>query len=226
MIQTNISSLEGIEVTGHSLEILTVVGCTLTKIESSFGALVKLRKLCLQENKIAKIENLSKCNHLQQLWLFSNQISVIENLESNVALKDLNLADNHIKKVTGVSRLVNLQALDLSGNPINTLPCIDEIGELPLLEQVFFASPLFEPCPIAELPNYKAYVITTLTLPSLAVIDDERLTPEQLQNYKNEYVQLISLPCYNSIRSRRNRRMRWTFYVTSACRSWKRLERA
>jgi len=164
----------------------------LTKIEPCFRHLLKLRKLALQENQISKIENIGKCTNLQQLWLFSNKITQIENLDTNIMLKDLNLADNQIKKITNISRLVNLASLDLSGNPIINLPFIDEISELPSLEALFFASPHFEQCPIALLPNYRTYILTTINSSAFMILDDEKITPEELHNSRNEYVQLMN----------------------------------
>ena len=146
--------------------------------------------MCLQENAILKIENLCDCLRLEELWLFSNKIAAIENLDNNKGLKHLNLADNQIKRIDNVSCLTNLSHLDLSGNPITSLNAIDNLSDLSMLKQLAFSSPMFEPCAITELPNYRCYVLTTITAPNFSILDNERLTKEHIQTALNEYIQL------------------------------------
>ena len=187
MIQTETCSLKGIEAVGHSLDMLVVIGCGLTKIESCVNKLVRLRKLFLQENKITQIENLSDCCHLEQLSLFSNKILEVDNLDSNVMLRELNLADNRIKKLNNLSRLINLHTLDLSGNPIKSFSEIDQLKELPMIEQLSFGSPLFEACPITSLPDYKSHIQKTIG--SLRLLDGVKLSFDN--DTHREYVRLV-----------------------------------
>lgn len=174
-----------------SLAILAVVGCQLTSIEPCFNSLTQLRKLCLQDNAIRKIENLENCVQLEELWLFSNKVVGMENFNKNSALSHLNLADNLIRRIGDVTSLTSLAHLDLSGNPIAELNAIDNISDLPMLEQLAFSSPLFESCPITELPNYQCYVLSTIAAPRFAMLDNVRVSKEQMQTALNEYVQLM-----------------------------------
>ncbi|CDW78940.1 leucine-rich repeat-containing protein 9-like [Stylonychia lemnae] len=167
LIGTLTTSLQGIETQGHSLEILNVTNCNLTRIESYF---LKLEKA----------------------FLFSNQIRKIEGLDNNLALKELHLQDNQIKKVDNVSRLVSLQTLLLSQNPIESLDQLSEISKLPNLRQLSFKCEHFDPCPVSELSGYKNYVLSTvLQKDKLQKLDCDKVDQGDFQAAQSEFMEQI-----------------------------------
>jgi Leucine-rich repeat (LRR) protein len=68
---------------------------------------VQLVSLYLQENLIARIENIDTLSNLHTLQLSDNCISSIENLSFNVKLDSLYLKSNRIGR-NGVSDLIGL----------------------------------------------------------------------------------------------------------------------
>ncbi len=100
-----------------------------------------LKILLLQNNLIAKIENISKLKHLEYLNLAINNIERIENLDELESLTKLDLTLNFIGTLTSVDCLkknYNLKHLTLTGNPctdfdgyrdyvIVTLPQLDSL---------------------------------------------------------------------------------------------------
>lgn len=91
-----------------------------------------LKHVCLDDNKIAKIEGLTSNKSLTLLSLRQNQIQKIENLD-NLHLEELNLSQNDIKRITGLSRLPCLKTLDLSKNHIEHLVGLQAIESLRFL---------------------------------------------------------------------------------------------
>lgn len=89
----------------HSLEELSLHQENLEKIEFLNQACRHLKILLLQNNLIAKIENLHKLKELEYLNLALNNIEVIENLERLESLKKLDLTVNFIGDIRGVKNL-------------------------------------------------------------------------------------------------------------------------
>ena len=124
--------------------------------------------LNLSENQITKIENLENCAKLEQVFLYQNSIKKIENLDSCLSLKEINLSGNKIRKVENIGNiLVNLETLMLSSNKIEYLEDINEISQLPSLTKLAFDCENFGECPVAELDNYRDYVLNQLTASQL-----------------------------------------------------------
>ena len=67
------------------------------------------------------------------LYLQQNQIAKIENISHLTNLVEINLAQNHITKVEGLRGLDNLKNLDLKDNLISTVDDCQELLELPSL---------------------------------------------------------------------------------------------
>jgi hypothetical protein len=83
--------------------------------------LTNLRWLDLSFNKIKKIEGLEALRQLEDLTLFSNKISIVEGLEYCPLLRCLSLGNNRIDSLEQVIRLrqiKSLRMLTLSGNPV------------------------------------------------------------------------------------------------------------
>lgn len=92
----------------------------LIRIEN-LGLLKGLRKLCLDNNMIAKIEGLESLTGLTWLDLSFNKIAKIEGLDKLTALTDLSLFNNEIKVIEGLDANVNLQCLSLGNNLIEAV---------------------------------------------------------------------------------------------------------
>ncbi|KAL5010693.1 hypothetical protein ScPMuIL_012998 [Solemya velum] len=108
--------------------------------------------IILDKNNISKIENLEKCQHLQQLSVAGNRlvrmsgvfklhhltvlnlpcnsIVSLEGLKELTELAWLNLSGNSIKVIENISSNVNLQHLDLSDNSIAVLSDISILHKL------------------------------------------------------------------------------------------------
>lgn len=92
----------------------------IEKIEYLQDWCPKLKILLMQNNLIARIENLNKLKHLSYLNLAINNIEIIENLERCESLQKLDLTLNFIGELTSVESLAdnyNLENLFLTGNP-------------------------------------------------------------------------------------------------------------
>jgi U2 small nuclear ribonucleoprotein A' len=81
-----------------------------------------LTKLCLDNNRISTMENLSELRNLKWLDLSFNQITVIEGLEGLTKLENLSLFGNQIVTLQGLdSQALSLQTLSLGKNRIEHL---------------------------------------------------------------------------------------------------------
>lgn len=97
-----------------------------------------MKILLLQNNLIAKIENLFKLKNLEYLNLALNNIEKIENLEQLESLKKLDLTLNFIGQLSSVENLknnYNLNELILTGNPCTDFDAYRDyvVGVLPQL---------------------------------------------------------------------------------------------
>lgn len=102
-----------------TLEELTLHQEDIEKIENIQHRCHHLKILYLQNNLIAKIENLHKLKKLEYLNLSLNNIEIIENLEQLESLKKLDLTLNfigHLQSVTNLRDNYNLRELILTGN--------------------------------------------------------------------------------------------------------------
>ncbi|XP_078047860.1 touch insensitive larva B [Augochlora pura] len=103
-----------------TLEEIALHQENINKIEVLDHVCRHLKILLLQNNLIARIENLNRLKRLEYLNLALNNIEVIENLEGLESLKKLDLTVNFIGDLRGVRKLrcnENLEQLFLVGNP-------------------------------------------------------------------------------------------------------------
>lgn len=190
LIYTQTTSIEGIQACGHSLEILSWIGCGLELMEDCLMYCTNLRELNMGENNLPCIQNLENCLHLEKLFLYSNKISTINGLANNKKLKELYLQDNMISKVSNCIKLSNLQVLLLSGNRIKNLNDLKEIEHLTLLKKLSFAWEDFAPWPVAEISGYRQYVLSICSK-YLQTLDSEFLTDDDMNYAKNEFIECV-----------------------------------
>ena len=88
-----------------TLEEITLHQENIDKIETINQVCRQLKILLMQNNLIAKIENLNMLKRLEYLNLALNNIELIENLEGLESLKKLDLTVNFIGDLRDVKRL-------------------------------------------------------------------------------------------------------------------------
>jgi hypothetical protein len=65
--------------------------------------------VCLQSNRLTRIENLDGLLQLNQLYLSENGLTKIEGLERNVEISTLDLANNKIRVIENIECLSKLE---------------------------------------------------------------------------------------------------------------------
>ncbi|TVY42274.1 Protein phosphatase 1 regulatory subunit [Lachnellula occidentalis] len=91
-----------------------------------------LKRLCLRQNTISKIEDLPPT--LTELDLYDNLIAHIKNLEHMTALTSLDLSFNKIKHIKNLSALTGLTDLYFVQNKITTIEGLEGLSKLRNLE--------------------------------------------------------------------------------------------
>ena len=165
----------------------------ILKIQNLRG-LVKLRKLCLDNNIIAKIEGLGEeLVSLEWLDLSFNNISVVEGLDNLESLTDLSLFHNRIKVVdSGLDKCEKLNLLSLGDNLISDRePTISYLRKLRHLQVLKLeGNPTCQ-----EHEAYKLYVIAHLSglkyldyilIDEADVVKAKEEHREDLQNRENQ----------------------------------------
>lgn len=114
---------------GSSAEILMINHLKIIKIQN-LNYMANLRRLCLIDNLIEKIEGLEAWKLLEELSLEKNKITKIEKVNHLQYLKKLDLGSNKIKKIENLEGLDNLTQLSLEDNEIDRLSCLDTLYNL------------------------------------------------------------------------------------------------
>ncbi|KAF3934151.1 Internalin-A [Dactylellina cionopaga] len=118
-------------------EEVDLVHCRITSITSlDLQKLTSVRRLCLRQNDIQRIEGLEPvASTLQDLDLYDNGIGHISrHLETLVNLESLDLSYNTIKHVKYLEKLVKLRNLYLASNRISAIEGLATLVELRNLE--------------------------------------------------------------------------------------------
>ena len=69
------------------------------------------RSVCLQSNRLTKIENLHSLTLLDELYLSENGCTEIEGLDKNTEISTLDLANNKIRSIDNLQHLSKLEEL-------------------------------------------------------------------------------------------------------------------
>ncbi|KAJ3016801.1 hypothetical protein HKX48_003865 [Thoreauomyces humboldtii] len=140
------------------------------RAEHNDGELSSLREVTLHQYDIEKIENLDVyCRHLEILFLQNNQIAKIENLNKLKELKYLQLALNNITKIENLEGCEALEKLDLTVNFVEDPLDVESLKGNEELKDLYL---LGNPC--AKKEGYREYVITAL--PQLKMLDGRDIT--------------------------------------------------
>ncbi|PPJ54041.1 hypothetical protein CBER1_02969 [Cercospora berteroae] len=94
----------------------------------------RLKRLCLRQNQIQKIELPDTCKELEELELYDNLIKHIDGLEEYTALTSLDLSYNKLKHIKRVSTLTNLDHLYFVQNRISKIEGLETLTKLTYLE--------------------------------------------------------------------------------------------
>lgn len=124
-----------------------------------------LEELSLHQEDIEKIDHLQNwCRNLKILLLQNNLIAKIENLFKLKSLEYLNLAVNNIEKIENLEELESLEKLDLTLNFIGILTSVDCLKNNYNLKHLTLTG---NPC--TDFEAYRDFVI--VTLPQLETLD-------------------------------------------------------
>mmetsp|Transcript_4090 Transcript_4090/g.3944 ORF Transcript_4090/g.3944 Transcript_4090/m.3944 type:complete len:487 (+) Transcript_4090:158-1618(+) len=155
----------------------------ILKIQNLRG-LTSLKKLCLDNNIITKIEGLTEdLVNLEWLDLSFNNIKVVEGLEELINLTDLSLFHNQITEVRAPSldSCKKLNVISLGDNMITSyeavIPYLRTFPNLQVLK--------LEGNKICEDSGYKSYVIAFIS--QLKYLDYVLLEPQEIQRAKEDH---------------------------------------
>ncbi|OMJ93728.1 hypothetical protein SteCoe_3296 [Stentor coeruleus] len=154
----------------------------ILKIQNLRG-LTKLKKLCLDNNIITKIEGLGEeLAEIEWLDLSFNNISVVEGLDNLISLTDLSLFHNLIKVVdSGLDKCERLNLLSLGDNKISDRePTVGYLRKLPHLQVL-----KLEGNEMCNDQYYKSYVMAHLS--NLKYLDYILIDPQEVIKAKEEH---------------------------------------
>ena len=158
----------------------------------------RLEKLCLDNNLLEEITNLSHLKCLKWLDLSFNKIRRIQGLENLRKLEDLSLYCNKISLVEGLENCRNLQCLSLGNNRIDSLEQVIKLRQIRTLRMLTLSNN-----PIENNTEYRMTVLAyadSLHYLDYAMIDkneklaakeqyhDELLDVEEKEGVINEQV--------------------------------------
>ncbi|EIE23977.1 outer arm dynein light chain 1 [Coccomyxa subellipsoidea C-169] len=146
------------------------------RAEHNDGLLATLEEITLHQQNIERIELLGyACRNLKMLYLQNNLIAKIENLHRLKELQYLNLAINNITKVQNLQRCESLARLDLTMNFV-TKACLPTVASLAANEFLTELHLVGNPC--SEWANYRPFVIASvpqlLKLDGVEILEAER----------------------------------------------------
>ncbi|XP_055482524.1 dynein axonemal assembly factor 11 [Psammomys obesus] len=140
-----------------------------------------LEELSLHQQEIERLEHIDKwCKDLKILYLQNNLIAKIENVSKLKKLEYLNLALNNIERIENLEGCECLTKLDLTVNFIGELSSIKTLIHNIHLKELFLMG---NPC--ADFDGYRQFVVVTLQqlkwLDGREIERSERI--QALQNY-------------------------------------------
>ncbi|XP_038616235.1 protein tilB homolog isoform X2 [Tachyglossus aculeatus] len=152
-----------------------------SRAEHNNGEIFSLEELSLHQQEIEKLEHIDKwCRDLKILYLQNNLIAKIENVSRLKKLEYLNLALNNIEKIENLEGCESLKKLDLTVNFVGELSSIKILKHNIHLKELFLMG---NPC--ADYEGYRQFVVATLLqlkwLDGKEIERSERI--QALQNY-------------------------------------------
>ncbi|GIQ79764.1 hypothetical protein KIPB_000459 [Kipferlia bialata] len=185
-------ALEGLSVFAPSLVSLSVMKCRISCIKG-LTHLTELRHLWLGCNEIEEISGLDTLHKLERLHLehnciralpthlqlpslvhlsmSHNQVSKLTPVQGLTALRSLNIAANALTGLStaALESLPMLEELILAGNPISSFAEMPKLRALSRLRSVVFSDPIFGPCPVSLLSNFRVFCL--YHVPGITYVD-------------------------------------------------------
>ncbi|XP_036621113.1 protein tilB homolog [Trichosurus vulpecula] len=149
--------------------------------EHNDSEIFSLEELSLHQQEIQRLENIDKwCQDIKILYLQNNLIAKIENISRLKKLQYLNLALNNIEKIENLEGCEGLEKLDLTVNFVGELSSIKILRHNIHLKEIFLMG---NPC--ADFEGYREFVVATLQ--QLQRLDGKEIERSErikaLQNY-------------------------------------------
>lgn len=146
-------------------------------IDASIKQIGNVKQLHLNDNRIKKIANLKSLHNLNHLDLSMNIIDSVDMWHYELGnIETLQLSNNKLKVLQGLSKLRSLVVLDLSFNEIDDIGEIDEINQLPLIENLNLNGN-----PLAVIVDYRSKVMSRFSERCNEIIlDNEKCSQEEL----------------------------------------------
>lgn len=146
-------------------------------IDSAMHLVPNVQEIHLNDNRLRTVANLSSLHHLNCLNLSGNLIDSLKDWYLQLGnIEVLNLSRNRLKSLVGLSRLRSLRTVDLSQNDIDDFQEIDEIAQLPVIEQLGLnGNPLILEC------DFRVKVLTRFNDRCTDIIlDNERSSQNEI----------------------------------------------
>lgn len=106
-------------------------------IDPAMSLIPNVEEIQLNNNCLRNINNFKSLHYLNHLNLSGNLIESCLNWHFELGnISILNLSFNKLKSLAGLSRIRSLKTIDLSWNQIESFDEIDEIAQLPVIENV------------------------------------------------------------------------------------------
>ena len=139
-----------------------------------------LTTLCLDNNVLDSICNISHLTQLKWLDLSFNNITVIEGLENCTQLMDISLFNNKVETIQGLDECKDLQCLSLGNNKINSLDICQYLRKFKSLHLVNL-----EGNPVCGEPEYQAQLLAFL--PKIKYLDYALIHASDIANAREQY---------------------------------------
>lgn len=147
------------------------------QIDPSMQLLPNVEIVHFNDNRLRTVANLKTLYSLNSLDLSGNLIENLQNWHLELGnISTLNLSSNKLKSLAGLSRLRSLHSIDLSWNEISELEEIDEISNLPLIENLGLNGNL-----IALEVDYRARILSRFgERCGEIILDSEKARPNEI----------------------------------------------
>lgn len=146
-------------------------------IDAAMQLVPNAESIHLNDNRLRGVTNLRSLHYLNHLNLSGNLIDSLKGWHmelGNIAI--LNLSCNKLKTLTGLSRIRSLRSINLSWNQIDSFEEIDELSQLPVIENVSLNGNL-----LALEVDYRARALARFgERCSEIILDNEKCTQNEI----------------------------------------------
>lgn len=146
-------------------------------IDSAMQLVPNVEEVHLNDNRLRTVTNLSSLHHLSHLNLSGNLIDSLVGWYLELGnIQTLNLSCNKLKSLAGLNRIRSLRSIDLSWNQIQHFDEVDEIAQLPVIENVGLNGTL-----LALEVDYRPRVLARFAERCCEIVlDNERCSPNEI----------------------------------------------